>query len=82
MAQLPAGCRLTAVMDCCHSGTGMDLPFTLYGHGGWGEDDNPAHSMGDVLLFSGCEDEDCSADASDRYGRAAGAMTSASLRGT
>merc|ERR1711976_636101 len=23
---LPAGCRLTAVMDCCHSGTAMDLP--------------------------------------------------------
>jgi len=24
---LPAGVRLTCVMDCCHSGTGMDLPF-------------------------------------------------------
>ncbi|KAK9720066.1 hypothetical protein K7432_004391 [Basidiobolus ranarum] len=25
---LPAGVRLTAVFDCCHSGTVMDLPFT------------------------------------------------------
>eukprot|EP01064_Diplonema_japonicum_P014404 TRINITY_DN2202_c0_g2_i1.p1 TRINITY_DN2202_c0_g2~~TRINITY_DN2202_c0_g2_i1.p1 ORF type:complete len:396 (+),score=130.25 TRINITY_DN2202_c0_g2_i1:53-1240(+) len=24
---LPAGVRMTAVMDCCHSGTAMDLPF-------------------------------------------------------
>lgn len=22
---LPRGCRLTGIMDCCHSGTGMDL---------------------------------------------------------
>ncbi|KAJ3372560.1 Ca(2+)-dependent cysteine protease [Kappamyces sp. JEL0680] len=25
---LPKGCKLTAVFDCCHSGSGMDLPFT------------------------------------------------------
>jgi hypothetical protein len=24
---LPSGVRLTCIMDCCHSGTGMDLPF-------------------------------------------------------
>lgn len=73
---LQSGVRLTAVMDCCHSGTGLDLPFSLLGQGGWQEEDNPAHSSGDVIMFSGCEDHDTSADASS-YGRAAGAMTTA-----
>lgn len=26
---LPAGCRLTAIFDSCHSGTVMDLPYTV-----------------------------------------------------
>ncbi|KPV77110.1 uncharacterized protein RHOBADRAFT_34587, partial [Rhodotorula graminis WP1] len=25
---LPQGCRLTAVFDCCHSGSALDLPYT------------------------------------------------------
>ena len=28
---LPRGCRLTAIMDCCHSGTAMDLPYVFVG---------------------------------------------------
>lgn len=27
--RVPAGCRLTVVLDCCHSGTGMDLRYTM-----------------------------------------------------
>lgn len=26
---LPAGCKLTCVLDCCHSGTGLDLKYNL-----------------------------------------------------
>eukprot|EP00959_Pyramimonas_sp_CCMP1952_P333713 6988748-Pyramimonas_sp.AAC.1 len=76
---LPSGVRLTAIMDCCHSGTGLDLPWT-YQHGrgqrNFREETNPFHTLGDVQLFSGCEDNQTSAD-TQRYGRASGAMTDA-----
>ena len=87
---LPEGAKLTALMDCCHSGTGMDLPYT-YTVGRmnamqagaqaqpayWVEDTNPAWSRGDVTLFSGCLDEQVSIDSYDGY-TAGGAMTTAS----
>eukprot|EP00756_Hemistasia_phaeocysticola_P064015 Hpha_TRINITY_DN7472_c0_g1::TRINITY_DN7472_c0_g1_i1::g.95763::m.95763 len=73
---LPDGVRLTVVLDCCHSGTGLDLPFS-WERGHWREDTNPWHTLGDVILLSGCEDSQTSADASDQYRRPAGAMTTA-----
>mmetsp|Transcript_44038 Transcript_44038/g.122499 ORF Transcript_44038/g.122499 Transcript_44038/m.122499 type:complete len:178 (+) Transcript_44038:1-534(+) len=63
-------------MDCCHSGTGLDLPF-LHTSRGWKMEPNPWYHPSDVQLFSGCEDHATSADVSSRYGHAGGAMTTA-----
>ncbi|KAJ9048575.1 Ca(2+)-dependent cysteine protease [Entomophthora muscae] len=30
---LPPGCRLTAILDCCHSGTVLDLPYQYNSNG-------------------------------------------------
>eukprot|EP00929_Paragymnodinium_shiwhaense_P044696 TRINITY_DN22919_c0_g1_i2.p1 TRINITY_DN22919_c0_g1~~TRINITY_DN22919_c0_g1_i2.p1 ORF type:complete len:455 (-),score=45.68 TRINITY_DN22919_c0_g1_i2:217-1581(-) len=73
---LPEGVRLTAVLDCCHSGTGLDLPFHLSKTHGWREEVNPYHTRGDVQMFSGCADDGTSADVVSS-GSAGGAMTTA-----
>ena len=64
VAPLPDGSKLTAIMDSCHSGTGLDLPFKWNPRlQRWDEDINPLFCRADVQLFSGCEDGHTSADA-------------------
>ncbi|RUP50144.1 peptidase C14, caspase domain-containing protein [Jimgerdemannia flammicorona] len=41
---LPAGCRLTALFDSCHSGSVMDLPY-LYTTKGMIQSNNPVHGI-------------------------------------
>jgi len=74
---LASGVKLTIILDCCHSGTAVDLPFMWQEQGGfWEELGGSAFTAGDVQMFSGCKDDQTSMDASDR-GKPAGAMTSA-----
>merc|ERR1719161_2997290 len=55
----------------------LDLPFVWNeGAQNWETEDYPWHTAGDVQMFSGCEDSQCSMDASS-HGRPAGAMTTA-----
>lgn len=79
VARLPAGVRLTVVLDCCHSGSALYLPFVWGGpvdEDRWFQDQNPVHSQGDVQMFSGCEDDQCSSDVTVK-GVSGGAMTNA-----
>lgn len=84
---LPKGVRLTAILDCCHSGTALDLPYKVICREGDLVDikKKPAHkrqppAAGDVVLLSGCMDTQTSADAGVGLAgntKAAGAMTTA-----
>ncbi|XP_059300439.1 metacaspase-1-like [Lycium ferocissimum] len=68
---LPRGAKLHAIIDACHSGTMLDLPFLCRmdrtGHYVW-EDHRPRSgawkgtSGGEVISFSGCDDDQTSAD--------------------
>ena len=46
---LPEGCRLTALFDCCHSGSALDLPYT-YSTKGLLKEPNVAEEAGQGLL--------------------------------
>ncbi|XP_076949159.1 metacaspase-1-like [Bidens hawaiensis] len=70
---LPYGVRLHAIIDSCHSGTVLDLPFLCRmnstGQYEW-EDHRPKSGIwkgtngGEVISISGCDDDQTSADTS------------------
>ncbi|KAF9133488.1 Ca(2+)-dependent cysteine protease [Mortierella sp. 14UC] len=49
---LPAGCRLTAIMDCCHSGSALDLPY-IYSTTGNLKEPNMMADVGQGVLVAG-----------------------------
>jgi len=77
VAPLPSGCKMTVILDCCHSGSALDLPWVWESDvQNWQCDRCPWHTAGDVQMYSGCEDSQCSMDVT-RHGKAGGAMTTA-----
>lgn len=70
---LPPGVKLHAIIDACHSGTVLDLPYLCRmnrtGQYVW-EDHRPRSGIwkgtsgGEVISFSGCDDDQTSADTS------------------
>jgi len=72
---LPEGVRLTCMMDCCHSGTCMDLPFRWSPYmekgdnkslwkGLWQMDKAGIYTKADVICISGCADHQVSVGSS------------------
>jgi len=65
---LKASCKLTIVLDCCHSGTGIDLAYNLYERMGKNylladSTNKMNNTRGQVVCISGCMDSQTSADA-------------------
>lgn len=87
---LPYGVKLHAIVDACHSGTVMDLPYLCrmdrLGKYNW-EDHRPPSGMwkgtsgGEVFSFTGCDDDQTSVDTPQLSGSAwTGAMTYAFIQ--
>jgi hypothetical protein len=72
--------RLVCVFDCCHSGTVGDLQYSL-SETNVQQIENQKTCPGNVVMISGCQDHQTSADAFNVSGRAqfSGAMTSCLL---
>lgn len=77
--KVPAGSKCFAILDCCHSGTAVDLRYswqvpsdmTLLHR----ESKKYENSTGDVVVLSGCQDNQTSADTVGPDGRPCGALT-------
>lgn len=81
--KIPAGCKCFVVIDACHSGTAVDLRYTLEAPAentvSITEDKKYPKTSGTVFFLSGAKDEQTAADTVDKTGRPCGAMTMALL---
>lgn len=79
--RIPAGCKCFVVLDCCHSGTAVDLrcDWQAIARDTISYKENPAYAKtaGNVLFLSGCRDDQVAADTVDKASRPCGAMTMA-----
>ena len=75
--QLPEDCKLFAIMDCCHSGSNMDLPYFMENNA-INERDGMTIPSAKVIKLSGCLDAQVSMDYYNRQMREfQGAFTNA-----
>lgn len=59
---LPEGATLIAILDCCHSGSGLDLRYIYSKYGP--KEENKKEVNRKVICISACEDYDTAADTS------------------
>lgn len=81
--KLPVSCRLTAIFDCCHSGTILDLRYNWTGNPKYAGSyqivtNTNKETKAHVMVLSGCLDPQTSADTVED-GIAQGALTYAFL---
>jgi len=81
--KVPAGSKCFVVLDCCHSGSAVDLRCTWQAPTAtrltYAESKIYAKTPGTVLFLSGCRDTETAADTVDKDARPCGALTMALL---
>ena len=81
--RIPAGCKCFAVLDCCHSGSAVDLRYKWQAPSvnsiSYTENSRYTKSAGNILFLSGCQDNQTAADTVGIDGRPCGATTMALL---
>jgi hypothetical protein len=81
--KIPTGCKCFAVLDCCHSGSALDLRYIFsapeYGKILVSQDDNYPKTNGSVIFLSGCQDTQTAADTVNSKNVPTGALTNALL---
>ena len=76
--QIPEDCNLFSIVDACHSGTSLDLPYVYRIDTGIQKHRNES-ILGNILKISGCRDSQTSADAYIN-GKYQGALTFSFLK--
>jgi hypothetical protein len=77
-AYLPTDCNCICLIDCCHSGTMLDLKYRYVKEEDNVIENNHSAIESNIIMISGCRDSQTSADAF-MDGKWAGAMTSSFL---
>ena len=78
--RVPAQCKLTAIFDCCHSGTCLDLRYTLGGKEAviiLTENRRYRKTAAQVLFLGACTDEQVAEESVAPSGAPVGALTTA-----
>lgn len=82
-AKIPAGSKCFVVLDCCYSGTAVDLRCLWAAPSAttltYTENQKYAKTNGTVVFMSGCQDTQVAADTVDKQGKPCGALTMALL---
>jgi hypothetical protein len=82
-ARVPAGCKCLVILDCCHSGTAVDLRYEWQSPSATSltYTEKPAYpkTAGSVIFLSGCRDTEYAMDTVAKDDRPCGAMTMALL---
>jgi hypothetical protein len=81
--KIPGNCKCFAILDCCHSGSALDLRYIYnapnYGKLTMSQNERYPKTNGSVIFLSGCEDKQTAADTVDKKNIPSGALTNALL---